>query len=156
MLDAGVTVSLSIDATSISPVNIFEAMSVAWNLGIPWLGSDTEGLTALTFRRCLEMATIDGARALGLGDVTGSLTPGKRADIILVRATDLNVAPVVDLESTIVRSATPANVDTVLVDGRVLKRGGRLTVHDAEQVVRSATEAAGRVRARAGGRLSPG
>ena len=156
MLDAGVTVTLSIDATSIAPVNLFEAMNVAWNLGIPWLGSDTEGLTALTFRRCLEMATIDGARALGLADVTGSLTPGKRADILLIRGTDLNLAPVVDVESSVVRSATPANVDTVLVDGRILKRGGRLTVHDAEGVVRKATEAAGRVRDRAAGRLSRG
>jgi cytosine/adenosine deaminase-related metal-dependent hydrolase len=154
MLDAGVTVSLSIDATSICPVNLFEAMSVAWNLGIPWLGSETADLPALTFRRCLEMATIDGARALGLGDVTGSLTPGKRADIVLVRGTDLNMAPVVDVESSIVRSATPANVDTVLVDGRILKRGGRLTVHDPERVVRMATEAADRVRTRAGGRLA--
>jgi cytosine/adenosine deaminase-related metal-dependent hydrolase len=154
MLDAGVTVSLSIDATSICPVNLFEAMSVAWNLGIPWLDSDTSDLTALTFRRCLEMATIDGARALGLADIVGSLTPSKRADIILVRGTDLNIAPVVDVESSIVRSATPANVDTVLVDGRVLKRGGRLTVHDAGSVVRAATEAANRVRKRAGGRLA--
>jgi cytosine/adenosine deaminase-related metal-dependent hydrolase len=152
--DAGVTVSLSIDATSIAPVNLFEAMNVVWNLGIPWLGSDTEGLTALTFRRCLEMATIDGARALGLADVTGSLTPGKRADILLIRGTDLNIAPVVDVESSVVRSATPANVDTVLVDGRILKRGGRLTVHDAEHVVRMATEAADRVRDRAGGGLA--
>src|SRR5688572_1870131 len=112
-LDAGVTVSLSIDATSIAPVNLFEAMNVAWNLAIPWEGSETAGLTALTFRRCLEMATIDGARALGLADVTGSLTPGKRADLILLRTTDLNLAPVVDVESSVVRSATPANVDTV-------------------------------------------
>lgn len=156
MLDAGVTVSLSIDATSIAPVNLFEAMNVAWNMGIPWLGSDTADLTALTFRRCLQMATIDGARALGLADVTGSLMPGKRADIILVRGTDLNIAPVVDVESSIVRSATPANVDTVLVDGRVLKRGGRLTVHDGAAVVRVATEAANRVRDRAGGRLARG
>jgi cytosine/adenosine deaminase-related metal-dependent hydrolase len=154
MLDAGVTVSLSIDATSIAPVNLFEAMHVAWNLGIPWLDSDTADLPARTFQRCLEMATINGAQALGLGDVTGSLTPGKRADIILVRGTDLNIAPVVDVESSIVRSATPANVDTVLVDGRILKRHGRLTVHDAERVVHEATAAANRVRDRAGGRLA--
>ena len=155
-LDAGVTVSLSIDATSIAPVNLFEAMNVAWNLGIPWEGSETAGLPALTFRRCLELATIDGARALGLADVTGSLTPGKRADILLLRATDLNIAPVVDVESSVVRSATPANVDTVLIDGRILKRGGRLTVHDADAIVRAATAAADRVRERAGGRLAHG
>jgi cytosine/adenosine deaminase-related metal-dependent hydrolase len=155
MLDAGVTVSLSIDATSIAPVNLFEAMNVAWNLGIPWLGSDTEELAAVTFRRCLEMATINGARALGLEQMTGSLTPGKRADILLLRATDLNIAPAVDVESSVVRSATPANVDTVMIDGRILKRGGELTLHDAGRVVREATEAANRVRARAGGRLAP-
>ena len=43
MLDAGVTVTLSIDATSIAPVNLFEAMNVAWNLGIPWLGLGHRG-----------------------------------------------------------------------------------------------------------------
>jgi cytosine/adenosine deaminase-related metal-dependent hydrolase len=154
MLDADVTVSLSIDATSIAPVNLFEAMNVAWNLGIPWEGSDTGGLPAVTFRRCLELATINGARALGLESVTGSLTPGKRADILLVRTTDLNIAPVVDVESSVVRSATPANVDTVLVDGRILKRGGRLVAHDVEQIVRDATAASDRVRDRAGGPLA--
>ena len=49
------------------------------------------------------MATIDGARALGLQDVTGSLTPGKRADVVMIRKHDLNVAPVGDPESTVVR-----------------------------------------------------
>jgi cytosine/adenosine deaminase-related metal-dependent hydrolase len=155
MLDAGVTVSLSIDATSIAPINLFEAMNVCWNLGIPWEASDTAGLPAVTFRRCLEMATINGARALGLEAVTGSLTPGKRADVLLLRGTDLNLAPVVDVESSVVRSATPANVDTVLVDGRILKRGGRLVAHDVEQVVRDAINASDRVRARTGGRLAP-
>jgi 5-methylthioadenosine/S-adenosylhomocysteine deaminase len=155
MLAAGVRVSLSIDAASLAPVNLFEAMNVAWNLGIPWQDSDTKDLDALTFRRCIEMATIDGARALGLAEVTGSITPGKRADIIMIRADDLNVAPVVDLESTIVRSVTPANVDTVLVDGRILSRHGELVAFDVDQVVRDAEQASQAVRARAGGRLQP-
>ncbi|HXG39331.1 MAG TPA: amidohydrolase family protein [Candidatus Limnocylindrales bacterium] len=156
MLHAGVTVSFSIDATSLAPVNLFEAMNVAWNMGIPWHGTDTEGLAPVTIRQCLEMATINGARALGIADLTGSITPGKRADLVLVRGTDLNTAPVAEIETTIVRSATPANVDTVIVDGRILKRGGRLVAHDAELVVRRAEEAARRVRRRAGGRLAEG
>jgi 5-methylthioadenosine/S-adenosylhomocysteine deaminase len=155
MLAAGVRVTLSIDAASLAPVNLFDAMNVAWNMGIPWQDSDTKDLDALTFRRCIEMATIDGARALGLGEVTGSITPGKRADLILVRTDDLNVAPVVDLESTIVRSVTPANVDTVLVDGRILKRHGELVAFDVGRVVRDAEQASQAVRARAGGRLQP-
>lgn len=153
--DAGVTVSLSIDATSISPVNLFEAMNVAWNMGIPWEGTATAGMEPVTFRQCIEMATINGARTLGLEDVTGSLSPGKRADLIMIRGTDLNVAPVVDPESTIVRSVTPANVDTVIIDGRLLKRGGKLLAHDPAEIVAQAEEAALAVRARAGGRLAP-
>lgn len=155
MLDAGVAVSFSIDATSIAPVNLFEAMNVAWNMGIPWQDSPTSELAPVTMRRCLEMATINGARALGLEDVTGSITPGKRADLILIRSTDLNVAPAVELESTIVRSTTPANVDTVFVDGRLLKRAGRLVAHDVEAIVERATASAVAVRSRAGGRLAP-
>jgi 5-methylthioadenosine/S-adenosylhomocysteine deaminase len=155
MLAADVNVSLSTDATSLAPVNLFEAMSVAWSLGIPWQGTDTAGFAPLSFKQCIEMATINGARALGLGDVTGSVTPGKRADLILIRAHDVNVAPVVDLEATIVRSVTPANIDTVLVDGRVLQRGGDLVELDVDEVVRNAEVSAHAVRTRAGGRLAP-
>jgi cytosine/adenosine deaminase-related metal-dependent hydrolase len=155
MLAAGVCVSLSIDAASLAPVNLFEAMNVAWNLGIPWQGTDTKDLEPLGFRRCIELATINGARALGLEAVTGSLTPGKRADLILIDASDLNVAPVVDLESTVVRSATPANVDTVMIDGRILKRHRELVAFDVGRVVREAEASSHRVRARAGGRLAP-
>ena len=153
--DAGVTVSLSIDATSIAPVNLFEAMNVAWNMGIPWEGTPTADMDPITFRQCIEMATINGAKALGIDDQVGSLTPGKRADLIMIRASDINVAPVADVESTVVRSVTPANVDSVMIDGRFLKRGGALVAHDAAEIVEKAEESALAVRRRAGGRLSP-
>lgn len=154
-LAAGVHVSFSIDATSICPVDLFAAMSVAWNMGIPWEGSPSADLAPLTFGRCIEMATLQGARALGIADVTGSLTPGKRADVITIRTDDLNVAPVADVESTIVRSVTPANVDTVIADGVVVKSAGRLLAWDVDEVVGRAQESAMRIRRSAGGRLAP-
>jgi 5-methylthioadenosine/S-adenosylhomocysteine deaminase len=95
---------------------------------------------SITPRHMLELATINGARDLGIADRTGSLTPGKRADLILIRATDINLAPVVDPANAIVHGAQPWNVDTVVVDGRILKRGGQFTALDVEQVVREATE----------------
>ena len=155
MVAAGVCVTLSIDAASLAPVNLFEAMHVAWNMGIPWQGTDTKDLEPLSFRRCIELATINGARALGLEAVTGSLTPGKRADLIMLDTRGLNIAPVVDLESTIVRSATPANIDTVMVDGRILKRHRELVAFDVARVVQEAEQSSREVRARAGGRLQP-
>ncbi len=154
MLADGVDVSFSIDATSIAPVDLFQAMNVAWNMGIPWEGSPGSSLPALTFRRCLEIATIAGARALGLGDTVGSITPGKAADILLVRADDLNVGPLAAVESAIVRAVTPANVDSVLVDGRFVKRAGQLVDIDAGRLMRQATESAERIRQLAGGRLA--
>ncbi|WP_157155485.1 amidohydrolase family protein [Diaminobutyricimonas sp. LJ205] len=153
MVAAGVTVSLSIDATSLAPVNLFEAMHIAWNMGIPWQGTDTESFDRLNFADAIRFATINGAQALGLGDVTGSLTPGKRADLILIRKHDLNVAPVGDLESTVVRSVTPANVDTVLSDGRIIKRKGELVAFDVERIVREAEASAAAVLDRAGARV---
>ncbi len=79
-----------------------------------------------TAHRALEIATIDGARALGLEDEIGSLTPGKRADITLIDANDLNTAPVHRPVQTVVFQAGIVNVDTVLVDGTVVKRNGRM------------------------------
>ena len=155
MRKAGVLVSLSFDATSIAPPNMFENMRFTWNMGIPWRGTPSEGLPPVGFREVIEMATINGAKALGLGEVTGSLTVGKRADIILIRGNDINVAPVANIETTVVQSATPANVDTVLVDGRIVKRGGRLVAYDVDKVVRDAKASALRIRTAAGGALAP-
>jgi 5-methylthioadenosine/S-adenosylhomocysteine deaminase len=151
----GVLISLSFDATSIAPPNMFESMRLLWNMAIPWRGTPTENDPPVGFREVIEMATLNGAKALGLGEVTGSLTVGKRADIIVIRGNDINVAPIANIEATVVQSATPANIDTVLVDGRIVKRGGKLVAYDVEKVVRQAKASALRIRTAAGGRLAP-
>jgi cytosine/adenosine deaminase-related metal-dependent hydrolase len=89
----------------------------------------------------LELSTVDAARSLGLGDVTGSLTPGKRADLILVRVDHVGTAPFTDPTNVLALAAGPADVDTVVVDGRILKRAGRLTTVDPAAVV-AATDTA--------------
>jgi cytosine/adenosine deaminase-related metal-dependent hydrolase len=152
---AGVLVTLSSDATSIAPPNMFENMRFTWNMCMPWKETDTEELPPLGFVEVIEMATINGARALGLGEVTGSLTPGKRADLIVIRTDDVNIAPLANIETTVVMSATPANVDTVMVDGRLVKRDGSLVGYDVPAIVSRARESAERVRTRAGGELAP-
>ena len=80
-----------------------------------------------------------------LDDKIGSLTPGKQADVILLRATDLNLTPASDLAGAIVTSAHSGNVDTVLVAGKVLKRGGKLTEIDTKRVNELITEARDRL-----------
>ena len=98
---------------------------------------------SIRYRTVLELATIGGAKALGLESEIGTLIVGKRADIVLIRANDINIAPVPDNPSaSLVLSAQPNNVDTVIVDGRVLVRAGRLTELDESELVQRAVEAA--------------
>jgi cytosine/adenosine deaminase-related metal-dependent hydrolase len=89
---------------------------------------------ALSARRMLELATIEGARSMGLDHLVGSLTVGKRADVIMVADWAVNAGLHTDPARLLVTAAQPANVDTVLVDGRILKRGGRLTALDVAEV----------------------
>jgi 5-methylthioadenosine/S-adenosylhomocysteine deaminase len=84
---------------------------------------------ATTVRTALRWATLGGAKALRLEHKIGSLTPGKQADVILVRANDLNIFPSVpmgDPVQAVVMNAETANVDTVLIAGKVVKRHGKL------------------------------
>jgi 5-methylthioadenosine/S-adenosylhomocysteine deaminase len=155
MREAGVMVTLSSDATSITPPNMLELMRFTWNMGIPWKGTDTEKDPLVGLHEVIEMGTINGARALGLGDVTGSLTPGKRADIVLIRTDDINIAPHGNIETAVVMAATPANVDTVMVDGRFVKRHGKLVGFDIPRIVSGARSSALRIRKEAGGNLTP-
>lgn len=94
----------------------------------------------------LRMATLGGAEVLGISDRVGSLTPGKRADVVVVDPAALNFAPRFDWVGQIVFNGRPENVDAVFVDGRPLKLGGRLVDVDTQRVVREAEAAATRLR----------
>ncbi|WP_227356265.1 amidohydrolase family protein [Haladaptatus salinisoli] len=80
----------------------------------------------LTARDTLEMATIEGARALNMEDEIGTLTPGKRADIVMIDASDFMTAPSHSPIQTAVFQSDPSHIDTVLVDGEVVKADGEL------------------------------
>jgi 5-methylthioadenosine/S-adenosylhomocysteine deaminase len=80
----------------------------------------------------LEFATLRGAVNAALADRTGSLTPGKEADVVLVRTTDLNTAPLNNALATVTTFAHPGNVDTVFVAGRPRKFRGELVGHDLD------------------------
>jgi cytosine/adenosine deaminase-related metal-dependent hydrolase len=155
MIASSVNVCLSFDANSISPVDMFSSMCLAWDLGAPKDGTSTEKLNAVDFRQVMEMATIKGAKAMGYDKLVGSLTPGKKADLILVRADDLNMVPFANVDCALVRAANAANVDTVIVDGRLMKRGGKLVGIDTQTVTRAAAMSAFQVRKRAGGAFAP-
>ena len=156
MLNDGINVCLSgVDANVTSASSMFDAMSTAWSVVRPWTVDDTAELKGVEYSTCLNMTTMNGAKALGLSDVTGSLTPGKRADVILIRANDLNMAPFHDAKSAIVKSARVANVDTVLIDGRIRKRGGQLIGIDAPEIVANAARSLHNLQTRAGGDWAP-
>jgi cytosine/adenosine deaminase-related metal-dependent hydrolase len=151
----GVNLCLSIDASMLGGVSMFEQMSTTWYIGVPYLDTAMEKTPFVDFTYVLEMATINGARAIGIEDRVGSLRSGKRADIVLVRATDLNIAPLGEPHSALVKAATVANVDTVICDGRVLKRGGRLVGVDVTTIVKEAEETLASLRSKAGPNWAP-
>ncbi len=103
----------------------------------------------LPARRVLELATIEGARSMGVDDRISSLSPGKRADLIMVNTRAINLGVISDQAHMLVEAAQPANVDTVVLDGRILKSRGGLTAIDVEQVITEAAALAA-VRKRAG------
>ncbi|HZA55894.1 MAG TPA: amidohydrolase family protein [Candidatus Udaeobacter sp.] len=148
LLARGVQCSLSVDTTTVGGnADMFSIMRLMLQL------NHLRSMNVLEVqpRRILELATIDGAKDLGIADRVGSLAPGKRADLVLVRTTDVNVAPFINPALLLVQQAQPYNVDTVVIDGRILKHKGELTAIDAEEVVRKAAESFTAARQRAGG-----
>jgi cytosine/adenosine deaminase-related metal-dependent hydrolase len=97
----------------------------------------------------LRLATIDGARTLGLGTVTGSLAVGKRADVIVVSVDAPNLGVLTDPARLLVTAASPRDVELVVVDGRILKRGGVVTAVDIGEVTSGARESLAGVLSRA-------
>ncbi|MGB9172568.1 MAG: amidohydrolase family protein, partial [Bradyrhizobium sp.] len=121
--------------------------------GVLKLARDCENARAesefkLTARRALELGTIEGARSMGIDDKVGSLKPGKRADLIMISPNALNMAVVTDPAHLVLEATTPENVDTVVVDGRILKRSGKLTAIDTSEVIDGARTALAGIRER--------
>jgi 5-methylthioadenosine/S-adenosylhomocysteine deaminase len=134
-LDAGVVLGLGTDgAASNNDLDMFEAMRTA-SLLHKLQSNDPRAVGA---RVVLRMATIDGARALGLERRIGSLEPGKRADIIVVSMSSARQTPMYDPMSHIVYTTTGADVQTTIVNGKVLMRNRKVLTLDEDAVLKEA------------------
>ena len=135
MLEFGVRAGLSFDHMNRSgSADMFRLMHVmalneALRVGqqLPW-------------RKAVELGTIDGARTLDIEDQTGSLTPGKAADIIVLNGLDLTLVPLVEPYAAVANSAGPRTVSTVIVDGVVRKRDGEMVDVDVQGLAHEVSE----------------
>ncbi len=153
IIDRSIRPGLGVGDTGVGPGDIFSQMRLANSVqhaalfdrklagkgGIPNL---------LSTRDVIKFATGGGAHAVGLGDVTGSLEPGKQADVIVLRADRPNIAPVNDPIGAVVWGMDTSNVDWVFVGGRPVVRKGVVSGADrsrrlAEQSARRVAETAG-------------
>jgi cytosine/adenosine deaminase-related metal-dependent hydrolase len=140
LLRRGISVSLGADgAPCNNSLDMFTEMRLAALIQNP-----VHGPGALDAPAALAMATREGARALGLGEVTGTIEPGKRADIQLLDLHSVTVPLELEedaaIASAVVYSGSPDRVRAVMVDGRWLYREGRHLTLDAERVRRTAAE----------------
>jgi 5-methylthioadenosine/S-adenosylhomocysteine deaminase len=132
----GLRPSLSIDVVTTVPGDMFTQMRFLFAQArlveheAAFAAGNEEEPTLLTSREVLEFATIEGARVCGLEHRTGSLTPGKQGDVVVLRCDETNTYPVIDPVSTVVHQADTRNIDTVLVAGEPLKRDGKLVGAD--------------------------
>jgi 5-methylthioadenosine/S-adenosylhomocysteine deaminase len=159
LLDAGIRPSLSIDVCCSNGGHLFGTMraTIGTERGFDneqarERGDASVSEMELTCRDVLEFATIEGARACGLDGKIGSLTPGKRADVILVSADSFGMTPLNNPVGAFVYNAHPGLVDTILVDGKVVKRDGVLLGVDAARVRRLAIESRDDILRRADGK----
>ena len=138
MLEQGISVSLGADGAACNNrLDMFTEMRTAALLQKVLYGPEV-----LPANRALRMATIDGAKALGLDGEIGSVEVGKRADLAVVRLDGLHSTPVEDVVSAVVYSAQPDDVDTVLIDGEFVLRDRKLlTIDELETIVTANSEA---------------
>ena len=141
-LDAGVRPSLSVDVEVALSPDMFTQMRALFNIQRMAVFQQRyrgDGITypdPITTREVLEFATLRGAEAVGLERRTGSLTPGKEADIVSIDAMDWNTFPLNNAYGTVVVAAETRNVDAVFVAGDVRKWNGALLSHQLADVRR--------------------
>jgi 5-methylthioadenosine/S-adenosylhomocysteine deaminase len=135
-LDSGVRLGIGIDSNCLAgSANLFSVLKL---FQLIEAGRKKDEL-AIAPRRLIALVTIEGAKSLGLEAEIGSITPGKKADLILVNTCAWNMGMFAeDPAHLIVEAAGPENVDTVIVDGKILKSGGHLTRLDRVEVVGAA------------------
>ncbi|HEX5883870.1 MAG TPA: 5'-deoxyadenosine deaminase [Pyrinomonadaceae bacterium] len=138
LLEEGISVSLGADGAACNNrLDMFTEMRTA-----ALLQKVLHGPEVLPANRVLRMATIDGARALGLDTDIGSIEAGKRADLSIVRLDRLHSTPVRDVASALVYSAEAVDVETVIIDGRVVMEDRKLlTVDESETIANAQAEA---------------
>jgi cytosine/adenosine deaminase-related metal-dependent hydrolase len=147
-IEHGLRPSLSIDVVTTVPGDMFTQIRAAFGsdreqvLSAAWKENVDAPANTITAQDMLRIATVNGAHVAGLESRTGSLTPGKQADVVLLDARMLNMAPVIDPVAAVTLCADVSNVDTVIVDGVVRKRGGKLLadVDRARQLVESSRD----------------
>ncbi len=144
-LDRGVRPSLSVDVETNVPNDMFTQMRsiIALQHALLFekkLAGKGDLPPFLTTRDVIEFATIEGARANGLADRTGSLTPGKEADVITLRTDKPNIFPINDPIGAVVWGMDTSNVDSVWVAGKALKRNGQLLGVDLNRIRKVAYE----------------
>lgn len=134
MLASGVNVALASDGIGNHNHDMFSVMKTALLLQrVHSLRADV-----LTAEQVLEMATLGGARLLGLENEIGSLEPGKKADVVLLDLQKPHVVPVYDLPAAIVQGANAGDVDTVIVDGQIIMEGRKMKTLDETAIVSEA------------------
>ena len=157
-LDYGLRPSLSVDAETNAPNDMFTQMRAVNSLQKVLVFEKKlarrSGIPAfLAARDVLEFATIEGARANGLLDKTGTLTPGKQADIIMLRTDRPNILPVNDPVSAVTWGMDTSNVDSVFVAGKALKRNGQLLNVDLNRLMQQVYQSRDYVVAKSGFKL---
>ena len=146
LLEEGVSVSLGADgAPCNNRLDMFTEMRTA-----ALLQKALHGPEVLAANQVLRMATIDGARALGLEAEVGSLEVGKRADVAVVRLGQVHTSPASDAVSSLVYAATASDVKDVIIDGREVMRDRKLLTLDEAEVIAEANGQAELLMARAG------
>jgi cytosine/adenosine deaminase-related metal-dependent hydrolase len=157
-LDRGLRPSLSVDVETNVPNDMFTQMRSVISLQHALLfdrrfGGEENLPRFLTSRDVLEFATIEGARANGLDRKVGTLTPGKEADVIMLRTDRVNVMPVNDPIGAVVWGMDTSNVDSVFIAGQPKKRNGQLVGVDLKRVARLAAESRDYVVSKSGFKL---
>ena len=157
-LDNGVRPGFSIDNEVSYGTDMFSEMRVAFNVQRAMATyrrahGDAKPPALVDVRTVLECATVGGAACAGLLDRCGTLTPGKEADIVMIRTDDINLYPSNHAIGTVVLAADTRNIDTVIVAGRVRKLRGRMAGVNMDKFRQMADESRNYLFTRAGYKL---